>query len=85
MQPYLTSLSLPPPGFVLFPSTNLQAIIQFALAVQKLGDLNDLVFNASFASLSFTNGQVGDDSRLTPSLSLTLTPASPPSPSPIDR
>ena len=85
MQPYLTSLSLPPPGFVLFPSTNLQAIIQFALAVQKLGDLNDLVFNASFASLSFTNGQVGDDSRLTPSLSLTLTPASPPFPSPMDR
>ena len=71
----------------MFPSTNLQAIIQFALAVQKLGDLNDLVFNASFASLSFTNGQVGDDwrSRLTPFPSLTLTPASPPSPSPIDR
>jgi hypothetical protein len=44
-------------GFVLFPSTDLRAIIQFALAVQKLGDLNDLVFNASFASLSFTNGQ----------------------------
>jgi hypothetical protein len=44
-------------GFVLFDSTDLEAIIEFAVTVKKLGDLNEMVFNATYASLSFANGQ----------------------------
>ena len=50
-------------GFVLFDSSDLQAIIEFAVSVQLLGDLNTMVYNATFAALSFANGQADPSQR----------------------
>ena len=50
-------------GFVLFNSGDLQAIIEFAVSVQLLGDLNTMVYNATFAALSFANGQADPSQR----------------------
>ena len=50
-------------GFVLFDSSDLQSIIEFAVSVQLLGDLNTMVYNATFAALSFANGQADPSQR----------------------
>jgi hypothetical protein len=42
----------------LFLSDDLQAIIEFAVAIKALGDLNQLVYNATFASVVLGNGQI---------------------------
>ena len=43
-------------GFVLFGVNDLPSIIQFADAISTLGDINDQVYNATFASINLSNG-----------------------------
>jgi hypothetical protein len=45
------------------PPCALQSIISFAVAIQKLGDLNTMVYNSTFAALSLANGQGDPSSR----------------------
>ena len=42
---------------------SLQSIINFAISIQKLGDLNSMVYNATFSALSLANGQGDPTSR----------------------
>lgn len=46
-------------GFVLFDIDDLSSIIKFASSVTSLGNINDLVYNATFASINLSNGLAG--------------------------
>ena len=43
-------------GFVLFAADDLEAIILFANSLETIGDISDVAYNASFASINLSNG-----------------------------
>ena len=55
-------------GFVLFPMNDLGSIIRFANQMDLLGEINDVVYNASFASINLSNGQAIENKKVAKNL-----------------
>ena len=43
-------------GFVLFAADDLKSVISFANSLAAIGDISDIVYDASFASINLANG-----------------------------